>query len=101
MSGKNAFEKRLRRHVIGRMRGYFAVAVPGFENLCRRELTGIGLDAEAMTLEPGGVSFSGRLVDCQRANMHLRTATRILMRIDSFTATNWRRLEKKAGKVSP
>jgi putative N6-adenine-specific DNA methylase len=46
------------------------------------------------------VTFSGRLVDCQRANLYLRTATRILMRIDVFNATNRRRLEKKSGEIA-
>ncbi|WP_155318089.1 THUMP domain-containing class I SAM-dependent RNA methyltransferase [Desulfosarcina alkanivorans] len=48
---------------------------------------------------PGGVTFGGRFVDCQRANLYVRTATRVLMRIGSFLATNVRRLEKKSAGV--
>jgi putative N6-adenine-specific DNA methylase len=56
----------------------------------------LGRDAAVV---PGGVTFNGRFVDCQRANLHLRTATRILMRIDEFSATNERQLKKKAAGI--
>lgn len=98
--GDGAFDKRLRRHVTGRARDYYVVTTPGFETLCHRELVGLGLDRRAMTVESGGISFRGRLVDCQRANLNLRTATRVLMRVDSFTATNLRRLEKNADRIA-
>ena len=39
--------------------------------------------------EPGGVGFTARLHDAYRANLHLRTATRILMRIDTVRATRF------------
>jgi putative N6-adenine-specific DNA methylase len=94
-----AIDKRVRRHVTGRVRAYYAITVPGFEEFCRQELIGLGLDDGNMSMDPGGVAFSGRFVDCQRANLHVRTATRILMRIDSFTATNRRQLKKHCAAV--
>ena len=98
--GDGAFDKRLRRHVTGRNRDYYVVTAPGFEALCRRELIDLGLDGSAMTVAPGGVTFRGRLVDCQQANLKLRTATRILMRVASFMATNRRRLEKNTDRIA-
>ncbi|WP_372677922.1 class I SAM-dependent RNA methyltransferase [Desulfosarcina sp.] len=95
-----AFHKRVRRHVAGRIRKYFAVTAPGVEEICRQELIDLGFDPSVMSVDTGGVAFSGRLADCQRANLHLRTATRILMRIEAFSATNLRRLEKKAGDIA-
>ena len=95
-----AFNKRVHRHVAGRIREYYAVTAPGVEEICRQELIGLGLDPGGMSVDTGGVAFAGRLVDCQRANLCLRTATRILMRIDAFSATNLRRLEKKAGDIA-
>jgi len=80
----SAIGKRVRRHVTGRVREYYAITVPGFESCCRQELIDLGLDRRSLTVGPGGVGFAGRFVDCQRANLHLRTATRILMRIDAF-----------------
>ncbi|WP_319406770.1 hypothetical protein [uncultured Desulfosarcina sp.] len=97
--GDSAFAKRVRRHVAGRVRAYHAIASPGFEDLCCQELIALGMDPTAMSLHAGGVTFTGRLVDCQRADLHLRTATRILMRIDGFVATNARQLEKKSSEI--
>jgi putative N6-adenine-specific DNA methylase len=47
------------------------------------------------TIVPGGVAFSGKLIDLYRANLHLRTANRILMRVAAFSATNFRQLERR------
>jgi putative N6-adenine-specific DNA methylase len=91
--------KRVRRHVTGRVREYYAVTVPGFEDVCRQELIGLGMDAGDLSMDAGGVTFSGRFVDCQRANLHLRTATRILMRIGTFTATNPRQVMRHCSAI--
>ena len=99
-SADRAFDKRLRRHVIGRIRDYYVVTVPGFEALCRRELVDLGLSEADMRLERGGVGFRARFVDCQRANLNLRTATRVLMRVETFPATNLRRLAKNADRIA-
>ena len=95
-----SFTKRLRRHVSGRKREYFAVATPPLERICRDELARWVPDATQLTMEPGGVTFAGRLVDCLKANLYLSTATRILMRVDSFTATNLRQLERKTAAIA-
>ena len=96
---RHATDKRLRRHVIGRIRDYYAIATPGIEEICRRELTDLGLECQASSFESGGIAFSGRFIDCQRANLHLRTATRILMRIDTVTATNVRQLTRQCAAI--
>ncbi len=43
----------------------------------------------------GGVEFKGRLHECYYANLYLRTASRIIMRMGAFKATNFRQLLKK------
>ncbi|BBO76867.1 RNA methyltransferase [Desulfosarcina widdelii] len=95
----DAFAKRVRRHVSGRVRDYYAIVSPGFEACARQELIILGIDESDIRVSTGGVTFRGRFVDCQRANLHLRTATRILMRIDTFTATNPRQLEKHCASI--
>ena len=94
-----ASDKRVRRHVTGRVREYFAVTAPGFEKGCRQEIMGLGLDTHGASEEIGSVTFAGRFVDCQRANLHLRTATRILMRVATFAATNPRQLARQAAAI--
>ncbi|WP_319522830.1 hypothetical protein [uncultured Desulfosarcina sp.] len=95
----DAFAKRVRRHVGGRVRDYYAIVSPGFEACTRQELITLGIGKSDIRVSTGGVTFRGRFVDCQRANLHLRTATRILMRIDTFTATNPRQLEKHCASI--
>jgi putative N6-adenine-specific DNA methylase len=99
MSSESALFKRIKRHVIGRERTYFAATPPGFESLCLRELSNLDPAVGNARVIPGGVEFTGRLEDCYRANLSLRLPNRILMRIDEFKSTNFRQLEKKAGDI--
>ncbi|MDH3956715.1 MAG: THUMP domain-containing protein, partial [Desulfobacteraceae bacterium] len=87
--------KRIKRHVIGRKRQFFAATAPGLEKICREELNVLLPSGTPMTIVEGGVKFKGRLHDCYLADLNLRTANRLLMRIESFHAANFRELEKK------
>jgi putative N6-adenine-specific DNA methylase len=78
--------------VVGRPHDFFAVTAPGFEDLCRAELASLGLDGRAVA---GGVEFTGRLHDGYLANLSLRTANRVLMRVHSFQAVHFSELEKQ------
>ena len=95
MISGNSFQKRVRRRVTGREQFFFAATAPGLEDLCRRELLSISIPEKSLFASEGGVAFSGRVHDCYSANLHLRTANRILMRIASFKATNFRMLRRK------
>ena len=95
MQTASTLTKRIKRHVIGRQRTYFVATAPGFEGLCYRELSDLGLSIENASIVEGGVEFKGQLQDCWQANLHLRTASRILMRIEKFKATSFRQLENK------
>jgi putative N6-adenine-specific DNA methylase len=99
MSIESPLSKRIKRHVIGRRRSYFVAASPGFEALCYRELSDLGLSLETVSVVEGGVEFKGQLLDCYQANLHLRTASRILLRIDRFKASDFRQLEKKVAGI--
>ena len=54
---------------------------------------------ENLSVVEGGVEFKGKLQDCYQANLHLRTASRILLRIDRFKASGFRQLEKKVADI--
>ena len=99
MSSESPLSKRIKRHVIGRQRMYFAATSPGFEGLCYEELSDLGLSIENIAVVEGGVEFKGKLQDCYQANLHLRTASRILLRIDRFKASGFRQLEKKVADI--
>ncbi len=58
---------------------YFATCPRGLENLLTTELQ--ALQAKRVQATDGGVSFSGDLGVCYRANLHSRVATRVLMQV--------------------
>ena len=72
----------------------YAVATPGLESIVAGELTGLGFVAGK--IEAGGVPFECDLAGLYRANLQLRTATRVLVRISQFKATGF-----KAAKLAP
>ena len=99
MPSETPLIKRIKRHVIGRRREYFAVTAPGFENLCLNELQSLEQARLTASEEAGGVAFQGRLQDCYIANLNLRTASRILMRIETLHATHFGQLQKKLAQI--
>ena len=84
----------------------YAVTAPGLEALVAEELRQLGLlpaqgsqPAGAWGLageEGGGVAFQGSPHDIYRANLLLRTASRILIRLGDFHAVNFSDLHRKA-----
>ncbi|HOA14072.1 MAG TPA: hypothetical protein PLB35_09240 [Myxococcota bacterium] len=78
-------ERRAKKHVKAPVHRWFAVCSPGTEAIVRAELATLGLEPAAVDIH-GGVEFPGRLDDGMRANLHLRTAARILLRVASFRA---------------
>jgi putative N6-adenine-specific DNA methylase len=92
---KMNLDKRIKRHVIGARHDFFAVSLPGCEDLARQELDGLSPTLEIGGPAGGGVAFSGRLTDLYLANLHLSTVGRILMRLAAFKATGFSQLEKQ------
>lgn len=74
----------------------FAVTAPGLEALCRAELGALGIAAAE---EPGGVAWRGGLTSLYRANLHCRTASRVLARLGSFRARTFAELERHAARL--
>ena len=72
----------------------FLVATPGLEAPLHAEAIQNGFaDAE---LVPGGVSFHGGLGDVWRANLQLRGANKVLVRMGTFPAVHLAQLDKRA-----
>ena len=91
--------KRIKRHIIGPDHDFFIATSPSLNQVCHEELLSYSLPVKDSEPVPGGVSFKGRLSDCFCANLFLRTANRILMRIDEFKATNFTGLEEKTARI--
>jgi putative N6-adenine-specific DNA methylase len=61
---------------------FFATTAKGIEEVLADELTALGIAVAAV--EAGGVRFTGDMNDCYRANLWLRTASRVLMPLAGF-----------------
>ena len=72
----------------------FAVAPPGVAPLVADELRAIGLRPTAV--EEAGVAFAAHDTGVWTANLRLRTASRVLVRLGQFRATDFRELERQA-----
>lgn len=92
-------EKRVKRRVAAREQTFFCVCPPGLVTLCEKELSGFGVDPSRIQVKKGGVEFAGKVQDCYAANLYLRSPVRVLMRICSFTAESFAKLEKSLSKV--
>lgn len=75
----------------------FLVVAPGLEAVAALELAGIGITPAGT--ETGGVSFRASKADLYAANLHLRTASRVLVRLAAFHAAAFWELEKQARRV--
>lgn len=72
----------------------FAITAPGLEPLAAAELRALGLDPAEP--EAGGVAFRGGQDAVGRANLWLRTASRVVARVGVFHARMFSELERHA-----
>jgi putative N6-adenine-specific DNA methylase len=75
----------------------YAVTAPGVESILAAECVSHGL--EVVGTEPGGVMLRGGAGTIYRANLELRTANRVLVRIAEFPARLFPELERRAARV--
>jgi putative N6-adenine-specific DNA methylase len=81
---------------MGGVLDLFAVTAPGIEELAAAELAALGIEAAP---EQGGVAWRGSVADLHRANLHLRTASRVLVRVAAFRARTFFELERHAKRI--
>jgi putative N6-adenine-specific DNA methylase len=95
------------------MDSYFVATAPGLEPLTAQELLALELPTvpvpevdlrvppnNRIQVEAGGITFKGDLAALYRANLHLRTASRILARLGNFFhATSFPELQKRASRL--
>ena len=75
----------------------YAIVAPGLEALTAAELAALGIPPGETGA--GGVAFRATPAQLYSANLHLRTASRIIVRLAAFHATAFYELEKRAKKV--
>jgi putative N6-adenine-specific DNA methylase len=90
----------------------FAVSAPGLEPFTAQELDRLVVSGSRLTSRPeysaeeeergeeaGGVAFQGSPRDIYRVNLHLRTASRVLIRLGAFYAAGFPELRRKARRL--
>lgn len=92
-------QRRLKQHLLRVPQHYFAACVPGFENELVHEIEQLP-GVTSLSIEPGGVSFSGSIDLMYHANLHLRTAHRVLLRIATFLAQSHPMLYHHTRRIS-
>lgn len=95
----NPLARRLKKYITSRPHEYFAVTAPRLEKICEKELSSI-LPQNELFVQQGGITFFGRPESMYLANLHLRSATRILMRIGNFKALNFDEFAAKMAKLN-
>jgi putative N6-adenine-specific DNA methylase len=74
----------------------FASTAPGLESIATGELKTLGARGRQ---EIGGVAFAGDLDRLYEANLWLRTASRVVVRLGQFHASTFYELERRAKKL--
>lgn len=72
----------------------YVIVAPGLETLAARELEALGI--KGIQVGKGGLSLRGTLEDAAKANLWLRTASRIVVRVGAFDAPGRRELAARA-----
>ncbi|MFI5235391.1 MAG: class I SAM-dependent RNA methyltransferase, partial [Gemmatimonadales bacterium] len=75
----------------------YAIIAPGLEAITARELAVLGFTPK--NTEPGGITFDATAIQLYAANLHLRTASRVLVRVAEFGARTFFELERHARKI--
>lgn len=75
---------------------FFATCAPGLEPLLHEEVRALRLGK--VERQVGGVLFVGDVRDAWRANLELRTAVRVLLRLERFEARDGDELYAKVGR---
>jgi putative N6-adenine-specific DNA methylase len=79
----------------------FASCAIGLESVLARELVELAPQRtiQVGTVEPGGVQFTADLAGVYASNLHLRTASRIVVRLGGFRASTFHELERRARRL--
>ncbi|HTF35358.1 MAG TPA: SAM-dependent methyltransferase [Myxococcota bacterium] len=77
---------------------WFAAAAPGVEPVLLREVESLPRMSDVGAVE-GGVEFSGTLEAGMRANLWLRTASRVLLRVGRVEARDFARLRRRVSAL--
>ncbi len=91
------FSRRIKAHILGPEHRFAVIVPPELAPICLKET--IEADIEGPEVNDAGIGFSGRLKDAYVCNLWLRTASRVLCRLDPFRAGAAEELFRKASRI--
>jgi len=94
---EKGFARRIKTRILGPQHRFCVVAPPELGPVCLKEIS--GLDIPGPEAGDAGVEFSGRLKDAYICNLRLRTAGRVLCRLEPFRAGAAEELFHKASLI--
>jgi putative N6-adenine-specific DNA methylase len=95
----SGLRRRLKRHLLKVQQSFLATCAPGLEPFLEREIVALP-GALACAPIKGGVEFAGPLDLVYHANVRLRSANRVLLRIADFHASSYPELYDKARRIA-
>ena len=98
MLTESGLARRIKQHIHAKPQAFFAPCSPGFEPVLGAEVRALHGVVDVKVVE-GGVEFGGAFELVYHANLRLRTAHRVLLRIESFTAAGYPELYNKAKRL--
>jgi putative N6-adenine-specific DNA methylase len=91
-------QRRIKRYITGMTQDFLAITTPGFESVLSSEIAQCG-NAEIKQTITGGVEFSAHHEFLYYANLNVRSANRILLRIATFTVRSYPELYNKMKRI--
>ncbi len=73
------------------------MSAPGLEQILAAEIRNLGFSTAEVV--EGGVTLTGTLEQVYALNLHLRTASRVIVRVAEFHASTFHELERRAKRV--
>ncbi len=92
--GKAGMESEAEQEPVADALDIFLAALPGLEDVLAAEARALGFDDVSPTA--GGVTLRGDWAGVWRANLSLRCATRVLVRVGRFRVVHLAQLDKRA-----
>lgn len=86
-----------RKYMTDTLLDLYSITAPGLQSVTASELALLGCGQTKQSR--GGVAWRGTARDLYRANLWLRTATRVVLRVASFHADSFAELERRAKAI--
>ncbi len=91
--------RRIKKHILAKDHRFYAICTPGLEIVLAEELGKIGSVSE-LEQDRGGVAFTGSIESLIECSLKLRTANRIIIRIEEFLAKSYPELFNRIKRIS-